>query len=283
MPCPRPVSRRTDFPEEEKSDIARLKQRLNQEITKYFFKKAEIEGGLVSAPALLDNRPPSLSPPSVLRDAAGQDQHQPPLKRKRGRLKLKRSPDSPTSIPDDELAYQRHYLMPADDEEDDNFQSAFVPAPRKRGRPRLNTETNQDGHSSETQAREPKKRGRKKGFHCTKYGTRLPLACLSAAGTMMNADQLQAQEPDTWTYVVRFILDRQKGAPYRIRTWMEKKSKDCLSSFVDLQKKTRWFAGFEKGRACRECRKSDRPCIILDPTATEMILLPRVDDPEEAA
>lgn len=64
---------------------------------------------------------------------------------------------------------------------------------------------------------------------------------------------------------------------------MEKKSKDCLSSFVDLQKQTRWFAGFEKGRACRECRLSDRPCIILDPTAAETILLPRVDDPEAAA
>lgn len=190
MPCPRPVSRRNDFPEDEKSDIARLKQRLNQEITKYFFKKAEIEGGLVSALALLDNCPPSLSPPSVLRDAAGQDQHQPPLKRKRGRPKLGRSPDSPTSIPNDELACQRHYLMPADDEEDEDCQSAFVPAPKKRGRPRLNTETNQNGHSSETEAREPKKRGRKKVFHCTKYGTRLPLACLSAAGTMMNADQL---------------------------------------------------------------------------------------------
>lgn len=95
----------------------------------------------------------------------------------------------------------------------------------------------------------------------------------------MDANELQEKDPRGWQNVIRVIKNHHQAAPFRFRAWVEKKSKDCLQSYIGLQEKTRWSAGLDRHGACKECQKSNTPCIILDANGTEMVLLPRADSP----
>ncbi|KAL1637566.1 hypothetical protein SLS56_000704 [Neofusicoccum ribis] len=260
--------------DEERAEAARLKRQLVMGISEYFFRKAELEGGLVPS-----------SPRHQLAENA-KDPEQPskiPLRTKQGTLGLQKSPTSRSPDGHDDTANSRSPspLSLAQFADDEEGHSALTLPKRKRGQPGKNAApqvTTQDETSSELPSRQAKRRGRRKIYHQTAYGTKLPLVYLLSDGRMKVADQIQVEDPQGWNGNIRFIKDRQLVAPPRFRTGVEKKSKDCMASFFDLERKTKWSSGPEKRQACNDCQKSETPCIILDSTGTKMILLPRPDE-----
>lgn len=247
-----------------------MKQRLIFGISEYFWRKAELESGLIPAPRAPGGSRSQLQPESDM-----EDQHSP--MRMQGRPELSSQLLSLTELPSPSALSPARF---ADDEREGDDQPATVPK-RKRGRPRLNKATQKD--SADKSPRPSRKRGRPKLYHHTEYGTKLPLAYLSPDGATIDAQQVRTQRAEHWDHVVRFIKDRQLVAGFRLRTWLEERNGNCITCFVDLKVNCKWTAGRERLQACDDCQKSGTPCVVLDPTGTMMILLPRDEEFQEAS
>ncbi|KAL1621160.1 hypothetical protein SLS54_005655 [Diplodia seriata] len=269
----------------QRDENAQLKQRLMFGISEYFWRKAELESGLVPAPETPDDNPQPLLPlEQPGRDTSRQTLNPLP-KRKRSLPWLDRQPAPLTTNGKDDLigVHSPSTMSPAqlshNEEEDDQLE----PVPKKRGRPRLHKEA-KPGRADEqenpvkTTSGPTQKRGRPKLYHHTEYGTMLPLTYMLPSGAVLDAEQARERRPAHWEYVIRFIKDRQVAAKFAVRAWLEKKSKDCMVCFVDLKTKSEWDPGCERLRACHVCQRSSRPCIVLDTIGTTMILLPRADE-----
>ncbi|OJD35446.1 uncharacterized protein BKCO1_1700037 [Diplodia corticola] len=286
------INREKEELKKQKHETSQMKQHLMFGISEFFWKKAELESGLVHAPEFLDDdrlpAPPPLQPES---DTDSQLQS-PPRKKKRGRPRLDKQPVSPITAGEKTPGGIRppSTVSPAnfaDDEGEETDRPRLVPK-RGRGRPRLDqkvetAEADKQDSAVEASSNSAKKRGRPKLYHDTGYGTRLPLTYLLPSGATIEAEEARLARPAHWKYVIRFIKDRQAAAKFRLRDWLEGKSKECMVCFVDLGMKSLWTPGCERVRACGECQRLGTPCLVLDPTGSKMVLLPRSHEFAEAS
>ncbi|KAL1635883.1 hypothetical protein SLS58_010051 [Diplodia intermedia] len=230
----------------QRGENAQLKQRLMFGISEYFWKKAELESGLVPASEAPDDNPQPLLPLRQPGPDTSRQTLNPLPKRKRDLPGLDGQPaPRATNGKDDFIGVHSPSTMsPAQLAHSEEEGNQLEPVPKKkRGRPRLHEEAkpgraDEQETSVKTTSGPAQKRGRPKLYHHTEYGTMLPLTYLLPSGAVLNAEQARTRRPAHWEYVIRFIKDRQVAAKFAVRAWLEKKSKDCMMCFVDLKTKS---------------------------------------------